>query len=408
MQDLINTLSKIVEFKYATAIMIIWFILVLVLGYLWGFKRGLIANIINVAIIFVALVVAAIISVLVKPSISNALIKADESGMLKDSGLVNTLVGYLALFIHLICLILFMVASGILGLFRKKVKRSTMRPFYGLISMAGAVPLAAISTAAISPITKYDNGMSKFVGALSLGVTFSTANSAEGVVEALVKFQENMNKINSDNPKEREEGAKNLLNDPSIGNLLDKLIEENNKKEPNKTDTSTNVDKNQPSQPNTPNNPEPQPSNPNNPEPQPSNPNNSTIIDNKILEELIGDNKEFFEELKTNNQIAENINKFVEIDVNKITKEQIQEITSELVQNARKHFGESKQIDAILSVVEKEGIESLSNNGVKIVDLGITLVKNQIGENTNIQFDKIGTKLKDIINKAAELKNINN
>ncbi|MBW0594713.1 hypothetical protein HUN03_00494 [Mycoplasmopsis anatis] len=407
MQDLINTLNKIVEFKYTTAIMIIWFILVLVLGYLWGFKRGLIANIINVGIIFVALVVAAIISVLVKPSISNALIKADESGMLKDSGLVNTLVGYLALFIHLICLILFMVASGILGLFRKKVKRSTMRPFYGLISMAGAVPLAAISTAVITPVTKYDNGMSKFVGALSLGVTFSTANSAEGVVEALVKFQENINKINSDNPKEREEGAKNLLNDPSIGNLLDKLIEENSKKEPNKTQSSTNVDKNQPSQPNTPNEPE-QPSQPNQPEPQPSNPNDNTIIDNKILEELIGDNKEFFEELKTNNQIAENINKFVEIDVNEITKEQIQEITSELVQNARKHFGESKQIDAILSVVEKEGIEALSNNGVKIVDLGITLVKNQIGENTNIKFDEIGAKLKDIINKAAELKNVNN
>ncbi|QDY88444.1 hypothetical protein [Mycoplasma anserisalpingitidis] len=394
MEKFINTLSNVLDFRYTTAIMIVWFILVLILGYLWGFKRGLIANIINIVIIFAALVIAAIISVLVKPSLSNILIKTDDTGMLKDSGLIDNIVGYLALFIHLITLIIFMIISGIIGMFRKKPKRTFTRPFYGLISIAGSLPIAAISTAIITPITKHDNGMSKFVGALSIGFSFTTANSAEGIIESLVKTTESINKINSDNPKEREEGAKSILNDPAIGNLLDKLIE-NNKKEERKPSESV--------KPNTPNESTSQ-SQPNQPVTQPSQKDST----NKILEELIGDNVNLIQNLKNNKEVVENLNKITEINTEEITIEQIDELTSDFIRNARKNLGDSKQLNALLSIVEENGLSTLSNNGVKIVELGITLIKNELGSESNIKFDEISNKLKDIVNKAVELKNLTN
>ncbi|QDY86621.1 hypothetical protein FRW55_00350 [Mycoplasma anserisalpingitidis] len=396
MEEFINQLNGILDFKYTTAIMAVWFVLVLILGYLWGFKRGLIANIINVVIIFAALVVAAIISVSLRSTIGNALSSADDTGMLKDSGLLDNIVGYLALFIHLITLIIFMIISGIIGMFRKKPKRTFMRPFYGLISMAGSLPIAAFSTAIVTPITKHDNGMSKFVSALSIGFSFTTANGAEGIIESLAKTTESINKINSDNPEERKEGAHNILNDPAIGNLLDKLITQNNKKEENKPI--------EPMQPNTSDGSSTETTNPNQPAEKPSE--GDSI--NKIFEELIGDNEGLVQNLKNNKEVIEGLNKITEINTNEITTEQINEFTAEFIKGARENLGNSKQLDALLSVIEEEGLSSLSNNGVKIVELGVSLVKSQLGNESNIKFDEINDKLKDIINKAVELKNSGN
>ncbi|UCU26335.1 hypothetical protein [Mycoplasma anserisalpingitidis] len=400
MEEFINQLNGILDFKYTTAIMAVWFVLVLILGYLWGFKRGLIANIINVVIIFAALVVAAIISVSLRSTIGNALSSADDTGMLKDSGLLDNIVGYLALFIHLITLIIFMIISGIIGMFRKKPKRTFMRPFYGLISMAGSLPIAAFSTAIVTPITKHDNGMSKFVSALSIGFSFTTANGAEGIIESLAKTTESINKINSDNPEERKEGAHNILNDPAIGNLLDKLITQNNKKEENKPI--------QPVQPDTSDESSTETTNPNQPADQPAEKPSEGESINKIFEELIGDNESLIQNLKNNKEVIEGLNKITEINTNEITTEQINEFTAEFIKGARENLGNSKQLDALLSVIEEEGLSSLSNNGVKIVELGVSLVKSQLGNESNIKFDEINDKLKDIINKAVELKNLGN